>query len=116
MKKSPVDVREKLKSYKFDNELLQKIECSGEETKEYDRLLREGQPLPENVFHQLEGSVSWFYTFHTPDLTQEEISEYLAYRNLDLLKSIRNCLYFFVTIAVIGIIGWAMVWLISLTI
>ena len=50
MAKEKINLREELRLYKFDFDLLQKIPCSKQENKKYQKLLKEGGVLPEGVF------------------------------------------------------------------
>lgn len=95
MSKQPKDLRELLSMYKFDMDVLQKIPCTAEECKQYKKLLKEGQPLPDGVFHTTySNGTDEFYTVAESDLTDSELMEYLTYKKLDLLRSIKNCLIF----------------------
>ena len=110
MAKQITDLREQLRQYKFNNNVLQKIDCSIEENKEFMKLIKSKQPLPDGIFAYKynnfdNGQPTGFYRIHKPDLTENEIAEYLTYKQLDLLKTIKGYLTFFVGLTVIGIIG-----------
>ena len=108
MAKKITDLRNQLRQYKFDNNLLQKIDCSYEENKEFTKLVKTGQPLPEGVLQHkpdMGGGFDGFYRLYTSDLSNDEIAEYLTYKQLDVLKTIKGYLTFFVTLTIIGIIG-----------
>ena len=97
------DLRKKLDSYKFEFGLMQKIPCSQEENEEYLKILKSGGTLPEGVYayyNDLE-----FYTVSQPDLTEAEVAEYLTYKKLKLLKTIKNGVMFFVVLTIIGLVG-----------
>jgi len=126
MKTEPIDIRKKLREYRLDNDLVQEIQLPERAVEKAKQALSEHGTLPNNVLSD-ENNPDVFYTVYTPSLTQEEIDEYLTYRQLnllrsirncqldliknnkrdsqiELLKSIRNCLYFFVALTVIGLI------------
>ena len=88
------DILKKLWSYKFDLGLLQKISCSTEENKAYKKLIKDGKSLPEGI-HQYETDrgqgMGEFYTIYEPDLTEQKINEYLTYKKLKILNTIKNC-------------------------
>ncbi len=110
MPKEKIDLREKLQSYKFEFDLLQKIPCSKQENKEYRKLLKEGGVLPDGVFAYVyndgDTSTGEFYTIYKADLTEEEIAEYLTYKKLSLLKTIKNCAVFFTALTIIGMLAY----------
>lgn len=97
MKKGKFNLKEAVKSYKFDLDLLQKIPCSDEENKEYRKILQEGGKLPSGVYpytnERGKASVKEFYTVYEPDLTEAELEEYLKYKELSILNTIKNLTY-----------------------
>ena len=114
MKKEKCDLREELCAYKFEFDLMQKIACSKEENKKYEKILKDGGTLPEGVFpcytyDNGEPLTSEFYTIYEPDLTESEITEYLTYKKLDMIRTIKNCILFFTSLTVIGMIVWLFV-------
>ena len=102
-------VKEKLNSYKLTYGLLHKKECTAEETKRYKRIVNEKGILPSNVFpyydYEHEGEVTGFYRIVPADLTEEEISEYLKFKKLDMIQTIKNCVLFFTIMTVISIVA-----------
>lgn len=110
MPKEIINLRDELRSYKFEFDLLQKIPCSKQENKNYENLLKTGGILPDGVFAYVyeNGNVSTteFYTVYETDLTEAEITEYLTYKKLSLIKTIKNCILFFTILTVIGLIAY----------
>ena len=107
MAKQKIDIKQKLRSYKFEFDLLQKLPCSQEENKAYLDLLKAGQPLPEGVFrYEYQSGIESdeFYTVYAPELTADEIAEYLTYKKLHMLRTIKNCVVFFVVLTVIFLV------------
>ncbi len=108
MAKEKIDLRKKLRAHKFEFGLLQKIPCSREENKEYESILKNGGSLPEGVrayvYDNGEASTNEFYTVYEPELTEAEIREYLTYKQLSLIKTIKNCVVFFTALTVIAMI------------
>ena len=107
MAKQKIDIKQKLRSYKFEFDLLQKIPCSQEENKAYLDLLKAGQPLPEGVFrYEYQSGIESdeFYTVYEPELTADEIAEYLTYRKLHMLRTIKNCAVFFVVLTIVSMV------------
>lgn len=64
--------------------------------KKYQKLLKDGGVLPEGVFaygyDSGETSTTEFYTIYETDLNELEISEYLTYKKLSMLRTIKNCM------------------------
>ena len=96
MAKEKINLRNELRLYKFDFDLLQKIPCSKKDNKKYEKLLKDGGVLPEGVFaygyETGDASTTEFYTVYETDLTEAEIVEYLTYKKLSMLKTIQNCI------------------------
>ncbi len=113
MAKGKIDLREELKYYKFEFDLLQKIPCSKQENKEYQNILKNGDSLPDGVYqYKYEGgelSTTEFYTIYEPNLTADEIQEYLTYQQLTLISTIKSCVVFFTVLTVIGMIAYLLI-------
>lgn len=96
MAKEKINLRNELRLYKFDFDLLQKIPCSKKDNKKYEKLLKDGGVLPEGVFaygyETGDASTTEFYTVYEADLTEAEIVEYLIYKKLSMLRTIQNCI------------------------
>lgn len=107
MAKQKIDIRQKLRSYKFEFDLLQKIPCTKEENAAYLASHKANQPLPEGVYrYEYESGVEAdaFYTIYEPELTADEIAEYLTYKKLHMLRTIKNCAVFFVVLTIISLV------------
>ena len=102
------NIKQEINDYRLIYEVDKEVLCTKEENKVFKDLLKQGQSLPEGVFpYEYDSGIlsdSEFYRVVRSDLTQEEIMEYLAYKKLDLLNTIKNCLVFFTTLTIIGII------------
>lgn len=105
--KNAVDLRKQLNSYKYEFDLLQKVECSKEDCKKYKEMVENNQTLPEGVYRYTyengEVSPDLFYTIYKPDLTDAEIAEYLSYKQLGYIRTIKNCVLFFTIMAIISL-------------
>ena len=97
MKWGKFNLKDAIKPYKFDLDLLQKIPCSDKENKEYRKMLQEDGKLPEGVYPYTnakgKASLKEFYTVYEPDLTEAELEEYLKYKELSILNTIKNLTY-----------------------
>lgn len=107
MAKQKIDIRERLRSYKFDFDLLQKIPCTQEENKAYLAMVKAGEPLPDGVFrYEYQSGIESdeFYTVYEPELTADEIAQYLTYKKLHMLRTIKNCVVFFVVLTIVSMV------------
>ncbi len=108
MAKEKIKLRDVLNSYKFAYDVMQKIPCSKAENKQYQQILKEGGILPNGVYAYVDefgmASTTEFYTVYETDLSQQEILEYLTYKKLDFIRTIKNCIVFFTVLTVISLI------------
>lgn len=106
MAEGRINLRDELRAHKFEFDLLQKIPCSKQENKEYKKLLKDGGTLPEGIYayEYSDGEVSTteFYRIYEADLTESEIREYLTYKQMSILRTIKNCVVFFTALTIIG--------------
>ena len=120
MKKDKVDLREELRQYRDELNVVQEIACTKEEIAEFKKILKEGGELPEDVHARIcydvdgEEMGKEYYRIYTPDLTEQEMQEYLTLKRLSLLKTIKNCVVFFTVLAIIGLSASALSLLIGL--
>ena len=108
MAKEKINLRNELRLYKFDFDLLQKIPCSKKDNKKYEKLLKDGGVLPEGVcaygYETGDASTTEFYTVYEADLTEAEIVEYLTYKKLSILRTIQNCILVLTVSSIIYIV------------
>lgn len=104
-----LDFKDVLREYPMEYDLLQKVPCTDEENREYLERLRKGLPLPEGVVRDTSPSfgeeLDSFYRWAEASLTDRELNEYLTYKKLKMLKTIKNCVIFFTVLAVIAFVG-----------
>lgn len=102
------NLRDELRTYRFEFDLIQKIPCSKQENKEYQKLLKENGVLPDGVYAYVNdggvASTTQFYTVYETDLTESEITEYLTYKKLKLISTIKNCIIFFTVLTILVIL------------
>ena len=107
----------KLNSFRIEHGICKRNFCSNEENQKYKKILAEGGTLPENVFNYTD---DWtrdgeeFYTIQKSDLSEEEIKELLMYKQLSMVKTIKNCVVFFTVLTVIGLIAYLLLLLIAI--
>lgn len=112
------NLREELRAYRLEFDLIQKIPCSKRENTEYKKMLKESGTLPEGVYAYIYNngteSKDEFYTLCETDLTEDEIAEYLTFKKLSLLKTIKTCAVFFTVLSVLGVAACVILLLLSL--
>lgn len=107
MAKEIRNLRSELKNLKFEFNLLQKIDCSKEENKDFIKLKKSGSPLPEGIYeHKGENGddLGTYYRIWENDLSNDEWKEYLILHQLSYLRSIKNSMFFFVVLTVISLL------------
>ncbi|MBQ2719691.1 MAG: hypothetical protein IJF73_06450 [Clostridia bacterium] len=95
-----------LNRLKFSLGISQKVQCSEEKTEEYRKLISEGQALPDGVFCENANDTpeyACFYTVQDAPLTKEELAEYLQYKQLRSIITIKNCVVYFTVISIISL-------------
>ncbi len=107
MAKNKVNLKKELRSLYFEALLLQKIDCSREDNKKYNQLIKNNESLPDGVYeYKMEtgDGTGTFYTVYQPELTQEEKIEYITFKQLKMISTIKNCVVFFTVLTVISMI------------
>ena len=104
-------IKEQIEEYRLKYDLYEQILCTPEENKLFNELSKQGEKLPDDVYpldpdwkNVNNSDKTEFCRLVRPELTQEEITEYLMYKKLDMLKTIKNCVVFFTVLIIIGII------------
>ena len=107
-----MNLKEELKSMKLKFGIYTEQEILSESAKEpYIKLLKEGKPMPWDIRckeNDYEPESSDFFRITKTDMTEEEIAEYLRYKELKMLRTIKNCVVFFTTLAVISLVCGAL--------
>lgn len=101
-------VKKTIMSKRAEYGLTRDVPCSEQENKTYSKMLKNGETLPEGVFpySYTDGTKSdrVFYVLGD-EPTDAEIAEFLRYKELELLSTIKNCVVFFTVMAIIGIVA-----------
>ena len=109
MEKKAIDIRQAIRNYRKDYDIIQIIPCSEEVNKKWQKVLEDGGSLPKNIhpytYEDKTVSNSEFYIVYEPDLSETEIQEYLTYRKLNYLKTIKNCVVFLTVLTIISVVA-----------
>ena len=95
-----------LEQLKYDLGILEKIECSDGEAEEYRNLLVQGNPLPDGVIRTNPDSspeYAMFSKVKNTSLSASELSDYIQYKQLRTLMTIKSCVVFFTILTVISL-------------
>ena len=112
-----MNLKKEFERLKYRLDILQEVNCSEDENKEYRQLLKEGKPLPDGVFRRnawQEIDDSIFYTVQQTELSGDELAEYIQYKQLCTLITIKKCAVFFTVLTVLSIVAGAITILASL--
>jgi len=95
------NLKKELFELKVELDVIQQVECSKDEEKQIKELLKHKQLLSDDI--HTASNDTHFRFVHT-DLSKEELDELLLYRQIQYLKTIKDCMIFFVVLTVIAII------------
>ena len=98
---------EELAQLKRELGIMQEVDCSEEENQEYLKLRRDNKPLPNGVLtRHRNGSIDAleFYRLQETSLAKEELFEYIQYKQLRTLITIKKCVVFFTVLTIISLI------------
>lgn len=118
MATNKIDPKSELRQMQFDMGFMQATHCSQDDQNKYRTMLKNGETLPEGVFQYKDAStgelVNSFYTVYDPQLSDAEKQEYIQYKKLSYLKTIKNCMVFFTVLTAISIMVYLLLMLASL--
>lgn len=86
--------------------IQEKNDCTWEEDEAYRRLLIEHKPLPKGVQcvnPDSEDENKCFCKMEETTLSREELEEYVQYKQLKSLITIKNCVVFFTVLTIISL-------------
>ena len=95
-----------LEQLKYELGILREVDCSYEENEKYRKLLQENKPLPKDILCRYpDGPVEYasFYKVERTVLSKDELSEYLQYKQLKSIITIKKCVVFFTVLTVISL-------------
>ena len=99
-----INPRAKIKDYKLDLGLLEVLPCTEQENSEYTKMRENGDPLPQGV-REYSNPPNEFYKIYDPELSKEELAEFLTYKQLSLLNTIKKCVVFFTILTIISLVA-----------
>jgi len=107
-------IRKQINEYYVNLKLKQRIYCSDEESKIYQKQAKENINLPDDVFlvHDVyENPSDKYFRVSQTDLSKDEIQEFLQLKQMAMIKTIRNCVILFtVLLATTFVVNAIMFW------
>ncbi len=103
MAKRSKDLREELRELRYKSDLLQKVDCSAAENKQYAEALKKGEPVPDNLYRYVDGNdqpTDSFYREEGAELSPEERLEYIRLLELSHINTIRKCVLYFTIVSI----------------
>lgn len=85
--------------------IVKKIACTDQEEIEFSKLLDNGNPLPEGVYENKGTELFGFYRVNSHNLSNSEIQELMLYRQTSSIKTIKNILLGFSTVAILSVLA-----------
>ncbi len=108
--KERVNTQEELQNFRREYGVAQGLFCPEKDNAKYAQMVIDGIPLPDGIYEYKDGSLEKkFYTVCAPDLSADEIAELLTYKKLGYLRTIKNCLVYFVTLTIIGFCAYLII-------
>lgn len=98
--------KNELNMMRLENGVFEKDVINDEKTKQYRDLVFSNKELPENINY--DNYNDYFFKLKT-NFTDKEISEYIGYKQIQLLSSIKKCLVFFVICFIIELLCRAII-------
>lgn len=105
-----MNLKNELEKYRIKHGLISKKPCTSKECSEYEKILAQGGTLPKDIFKETsirydDSEEYMFYHISETQLTESEIMEYLAYKKLDMIETIKKCIVFFTVIVIIDLVA-----------
>jgi hypothetical protein len=104
----PMKLKKEFERLKYQLGFLKRTDCSANDTKKYIEMLNQGMPLPDGVFRDdpdCRNEFATFYTVEKTELSKEEISEYIQYKQLCTLITIKKCVVYFTVLSIISLVA-----------
>jgi len=95
------DLKKELFRLKVEFDIIQQCYCSIEEEKDLNLLTKNKQPLPDDMKTDDVGN---HYRFINANLSKDELDEFLLLRQIKYLRTIKNCMIFFVLLVILSFI------------
>ena len=97
------EVKRRFRDLMIKNGFAKRVNCSKEENAELAGLLREGLPLPDEIYRSDDSTDYVFWRYEPLGVPEEQIELMLKLRMAHDLRIIKGCVIFFTVLAAIGL-------------
>lgn len=95
-------MRDEFNWLRMDHKIVEKEYCSDVETQIIADKIKEGKPIDSEIYKD---EINFkYFRYSDTDLTIEEIKELILYKQLDYIRTIKNCVIFFTVIIAFSLI------------
>jgi hypothetical protein len=98
------DSKYKMRALLYDLGILVKEACTEEENEQLSFMEEQGEKLPEDVHKYAQPNT--YYRLVKSNMTEDEITRVIMLKQTQYLRTIKNCLVFFVALTIISFF-WA---------
>ena len=88
-----INIKDEIAEGRSKHGFVKVIPCSHKENEQYEKMVEAGEKLPDGVkpYTYYDGSATGeYFTVHKEEITDSEKMEYLAYKQLSMMATIRN--------------------------
>ena len=96
-----------LTELKYQLGILESTDCTESESEQYRKLLIEGSPLPKGVYvkdPEIDKKWADFHIVTETKLSKEALNDYIQYKQLSTLLTIKKCVVFFTVLTIISLV------------
>ena len=97
------DFKSELTKVMQELSIVQKLKCSDKEFEKFTAALDNEEELPNDVHHESTAAGYSFWRIGKTEMSPEEISQVIIFRQATYLKSIMKSMKFFVILAIVSI-------------
>ncbi len=95
--------RSEFDEMRVENGLFKRKLVNKEDSEKYRKLIDANKDLPDNITY--DSYLGCFFEKELKtDFTEKEIMEYIGYKQIKLLSTIRNCIVFFTICYILGLV------------
>ena len=100
------NIQEDIAEYEVEFGFKERVYCAQEEAKEYQKLLKKKEALPDGVFYEKasNGDIS-FFRIKDNQVSDDDKTKLLMYQNAYNIRSMKKCISFITGLIVVGLIA-----------
>lgn len=99
-------ILDEIDEYEVEFGFKERVFCTQEESKEYQKLLKKKEALPDGVLYEKSsnGDIS-FYRIKDNQVPEDKKAQLLMYQNAYNIRSMKKCISFITGLIVVGLIA-----------